>query len=385
MTLATVRDNGAMPAAAPLDRDAVLAHFNRNLFRFIIGAAQALNNQLIQRCAAAGHDGLKSAFYPLLSHFDGGSIRNVDIAKHCGITPQAAGQLVNELERLGYLIRRPDASDQRAKRLQLTAKGKQLIADASRLAGAIDAQLGAALGDDTLAELKLSVAQLLQDQSLQDQSRQTREAPAAGQPSPHQFALALRGLANYCERELMELDRHEGHLRLKMSFGQVITHVSPYGSLINDIAKLNGVSKQAISQLVKEIEEIGYIERRQNPQDARSAKIFLTDYGLKLIRDSVANIGILEQRFLTVLSERRFKRFARAIEQLYDYFYASGGTLMDESQRIQAEASLLHFMEELYRQRPAKERALLFSRSGNRIRLSKTALELLAGLETKTD
>ena len=365
-----------MPSSPALDRDAVLAHFNRNLFRFIIGAAQALNNQLIERCAAAGHAGLKSSFYALLSHFDGDSIRNVDIAKSCGITPQAAGQMVNELERLGYLSRRPDASDQRAKRLQLTAKGRKLINDANRLADEVDAQLEAALGGDTLAELMASVEQLAQA---------LIPAKPAPDSAPRRFALALKGLANYCERELMELDRGEGHLRLKMSFGQVITHVSPYGSLINDIAKLNGVSKQAISQLVKEIEEIGYLERRQNPQDARSAKIFLTDYGLKLIRDSVTNISLLEQRFSAVLSERRFKRFTRAIEQLYDYFFSSRGKLLDESQRIQAEASLLHFIEELHRQRPERERALLFSRSGNRVRLSKIALEMLAELEFKVD
>lgn len=366
-----------MTATPTMDREAVLAHFNRNLFRFIIGAAQALNNQLIERCAAAGHTGLKSSFYALLSHFDGDSIRNVDIAKSCGITPQAAGQMVNELERLGYLNRRPDASDQRAKRLQLTAKGRRLINDANRLADEMDAQLAAALGSETLTELKASVEQLAQALT------PARPSPETG--APRRFALALKGLANYCERELMELDRGEGHLRLKMSFGQVITHVSPYGSLINDIAKLNGVSKQAISQLVKEIEEIGYIERRQNPQDARSAKIFLTDYGLKLIRDSVANISLLEQRFSAVLSERRFKRFTRAIEQLYDYFFSARGKLLDESQRIQAEATLLHFIEELHRQRPARERALLFSRSGNRVRLSRTALDMLGSLEIKAD
>jgi DNA-binding MarR family transcriptional regulator len=366
-----------MSSSEALNRDTVLTHFKRNLPRHIISAALALNERLISHCAAAGHTGLKAAFNFVLSHCNGDGSRSVDIAKNCGITPQAAGQTVNELERLGYMKRKPDPEDKRAKRLVLTAKGKKLMADAQRFAVDLDAELAAVVGAAALDEFKRSSA-LLYRQLLAD----TEGSGATADSAPYYLALCLTALATYCEQELMELDKAKGHLRLKMSFGQVIIHISPYGSLINDIAKINGVSKQAISQIVKEVEELGYLERRENPQDARSTKIFLTDYGLQLIRDSVANFSVLEQRFVAVLGEKKFNRFAQTVERLYEHFYLSAVGAMDESQRLHSAAVLQHFIERLYHDNSG-DAPLLFTRSGSRARLSDSALKMLAELEIK--
>jgi DNA-binding MarR family transcriptional regulator len=182
----------------------------------------------------------------------------------------------------------------------------------------------------------------------------------------------------------MELDKLKGHSRLKMSFSQVISHISPHGSLINDLAKINGVSKQAISQVVKEVEDLGYIERKQNPRDARSTQLFLTEYGLQLIADSVANISVLRTQLVDVLGEHPLLEFSSHIEKLYDYFSSASAQLLDESQRLRIENSLRHLLEALYRDDLAiDQQKLLFSRSGNRARLSTTALEILTRLEIK--
>lgn len=363
-----------MPLSLSLDRAAVLARFNRNLARHIIGVAQALNERLTQQCADAGHTGIKPACMPILAQIDIEGTRSIDIATRCGITPQAAGQIVNELEQLGYIKRKPDVEDKRAKRLILTTRGRKLCADAAQLSTRIDQQLVDAIGSAALTECKRSSAQLYQRLLGPD---------AAAESGPYYFGQCLAGLATYCEQALMELDRSAGHLRLKMSFSQVLIHSSPYGSLINDLAKINNVSKQAISQIVKELEELGYVERKQNPEDARSSKIFLTEYGFKLIQDSVANFSALEERFVDILRQRAFDRFAQTMEQLYQHFFAPAARSMDEAQRVRSGASLQHFAEMLYRDKSDEERAVLFSRFGNKIRFSDAALQMLAELTLK--
>ncbi len=40
------------------------------------------------------------------------------------MSPQAMGELVDELEQLGYVVRRPDPTDRRAKLIILTKKGQ---------------------------------------------------------------------------------------------------------------------------------------------------------------------------------------------------------------------------------------------------------------------
>jgi DNA-binding MarR family transcriptional regulator len=60
--------------------------------------------------------------------------------------PQSMGQTIAELEAQGFVSRRPDAHDGRRKLLELTAAGREVLADDRRrrvgwLAEAIDAEL----------------------------------------------------------------------------------------------------------------------------------------------------------------------------------------------------------------------------------------------------
>jgi DNA-binding MarR family transcriptional regulator len=49
-------------------------------------------------------------------------LRLTDLARGAGMTPQALGELVDQLEALGYVERRPDPDDRRAKRIYRTAR-----------------------------------------------------------------------------------------------------------------------------------------------------------------------------------------------------------------------------------------------------------------------
>ena len=44
------------------------------------------------------------------------------------MTPQAMGELIDELEEMQYVLRRPDPTDRRAKLIVLTKKGRACIA-----------------------------------------------------------------------------------------------------------------------------------------------------------------------------------------------------------------------------------------------------------------
>jgi MarR family len=46
--------------------------------------------------------------------------RTTDLARGANMTPQAMGELVDELEELKYVVRRPDPSERRAKLIMLT-------------------------------------------------------------------------------------------------------------------------------------------------------------------------------------------------------------------------------------------------------------------------
>lgn len=68
------------------------------------------------------------------------------LAARGNITPQAMGELVDDLERLGYVLRRPDPDDRRAKRILLTERGRASVAAGQRTISGIEAELESLLG-----------------------------------------------------------------------------------------------------------------------------------------------------------------------------------------------------------------------------------------------
>ena len=92
-------------------------------------------------------------------------LRLNDLATRAGITPQSMGQFVDELEALGYVERRPDPDDRRAKRIHLTRKGKRSNKIEWEVVGDVEEALGDVLGQRRLAELRKSLSKVIDDLS----------------------------------------------------------------------------------------------------------------------------------------------------------------------------------------------------------------------------
>jgi DNA-binding MarR family transcriptional regulator len=55
--------------------------------------------------------------------------------------------------------------------------------------------------------------------------------------------------------------------------------VRPSGIPVSELSKLSHVRKQTMAQVVDELEQLGYVERRPDPNDRRSRLVFLTRRG----------------------------------------------------------------------------------------------------------
>jgi DNA-binding MarR family transcriptional regulator len=86
--------------------------------------------------------------------------RITDIARAQDVSKNAVGQLVSELEDLGYVERVPDPGDGRAKIVRYTRKGRALIADAADIAEQLDAEIVAIVGTRRLGELRSTLADI---------------------------------------------------------------------------------------------------------------------------------------------------------------------------------------------------------------------------------
>jgi DNA-binding MarR family transcriptional regulator len=83
------------------------------------------------------------------------------LARGANMSPQAMGELVDELEELGYVERQPDPTDRRAKLIMLTPRGHECIAAGIATIQGIESRIDRILGPDGHAELRRLLTELL--------------------------------------------------------------------------------------------------------------------------------------------------------------------------------------------------------------------------------
>ena len=133
----------------------------RNTTALLGTAYMSLGHRIVAGVNAAGFP-QRPAHSAVMAHIeiDGGT-RLTTIAARANITPQAVGELVDDLERMGYLERQPDPDDRRAKRIVLTWRGRECVAVAIETIAAVEAELDALLGSAGLAHLHQVLNQIV--------------------------------------------------------------------------------------------------------------------------------------------------------------------------------------------------------------------------------
>jgi DNA-binding MarR family transcriptional regulator len=102
--------------------------------------------ELFGHADAAGHGGLRFPHIHIFGNVGRKGIRLTDLAHRAQLSLAACSELVNDLERLGYLERCPDPSDGRAKLIVPTARGGDLLDRSANGVAAIEGEWAALLG-----------------------------------------------------------------------------------------------------------------------------------------------------------------------------------------------------------------------------------------------
>src|SRR5436190_17359208 len=96
----------------------------------------------------------------------------------------------------------------------------------------------------------------------------------------------------------------------------LLLYPGPQGARPSELAARRGMSKQAVNYLLGELERLGYLERRPDPDDGRSKRVALTSRGERAaytIRDAVRGI---EQDWEKQLGQKRFAQLRSLLLEL---------------------------------------------------------------------
>jgi DNA-binding MarR family transcriptional regulator len=123
-------------------------------------AHRAAEARVVEAVRAAGFDDLTLAQSRIGQRLNREGIRVTDLAEQAGVTKQTAGALVDELEGGGYVMRKPDPADARARLVVLTDRGEKLCATAAAEMARVEADWRAHLGAQAYDELRAALVSL---------------------------------------------------------------------------------------------------------------------------------------------------------------------------------------------------------------------------------
>src|SRR5215216_2938682 len=118
------------------------------------------------------------------------------------------------------------------------------------------------------------------------------------------------------QRHMLERLHERGFDDFDAAYINVFQYPGPQGTRPSELAARLGISKQALNYLLGELERLGYLERRPDPDDLRSKRIALTSRGIAAvgaIREAVADV---ETAWAQQLGAARFDELRNLLLEL---------------------------------------------------------------------
>ena len=97
----------------------------------------------------------------------------------------------------------------------------------------------------------------------------------------HNIGLLLQRLSRDFEQRARATLQSRGHTRLQPSHQIVFASLGATGARLTALAARAGMTKQAMGQIVDDLERLGYIERSPDPADGRAKLVRFTPAGLE--------------------------------------------------------------------------------------------------------
>jgi DNA-binding MarR family transcriptional regulator len=120
-----------------------------------------ISERLFATLASAGYDDQRPAHNAVFANVPPEGIRLTELAQRAGMSKQAMAELVSDLETLGYLQRRSDPNDGRAKLIEFTERGWASVALALDAFKQIERDFARRVGRQEMRNLRGTIARLV--------------------------------------------------------------------------------------------------------------------------------------------------------------------------------------------------------------------------------
>ena len=126
----------------------------------------------------------------------------------------------------------------------------------------------------------------------------------------------LDDLASTSFSELHGRLTEAGHPAIRPGHGCVFRFIHEGGSRLTELADSSGLSKQSVGEVVDHLEQLGYVERAQDPQDGRAKVIRLTEQGADARRTALGIFADIERDWAERYGAERVATMRELLEEI---------------------------------------------------------------------
>src|SRR5262245_11376644 len=130
------------------------------------------------------------------------------------------------------------------------------------------------------------------------------------------IGVLLQLLARDFERRARATLQSRGHTELLPSHQVVFASLGRSGARLTALAQQAGMTKQAMGQIVDDLEQLGYVERVPDPVDGRAKIVRFTAAGLDFVCDAAEVLDEIWNEYATRLGASRLEQVQDALHEL---------------------------------------------------------------------
>ena len=126
----------------------------------LMTAKSAAIQEVTERLAEHGYEGVREGHGCVFGFIEPTGSRLTFLAESSGLTKQAVGEAVDDLQRLGYVERAPDPTDGRAKIVRLTPRGAEAQAIGRSALADVERRWAEELGEERVTAMRATLEEI---------------------------------------------------------------------------------------------------------------------------------------------------------------------------------------------------------------------------------
>lgn len=265
--------------------------------------------RFLQAYSELGFADIRRSHGAVLRHLDASGTTLSELALRAGVSKQAIGKVVRQLEAMGYLSVVVSASDKRARLVRFSLRGDRLVSASNRVVDDIRRHYRQQLGSETFQRLFELLQALTERLGLQPRVSATG---GEAQRFLHFGRLMVELAEDFEQRLLAQLPPIDAEKLSRPVLSQFF-YCRADGMTVTELAERQPLTVQAVSLTSRAMVKTGLLAVRESPRDSRAKELSVSAAGQVWLQ----NVVVVNQRIQKTYADLLGAQGLRELDQIF--------------------------------------------------------------------